>query len=86
MLYSVKRDNFGYNAITSNQYGMKIRQDWLEKLNLPMPQTLDEFYNALVAFRENDMNENGLKDERMVIQLDTCNSSWGGFFDNGVAN
>ena len=86
MLYSVKRDNFGYNAITSNQYGMKIRQDWLEKLNLPMPQTPDEFYNALVAFRENDMNENGLKDERMVIQLDTCNSSWGGFFDNGVAN
>lgn len=28
-----------------------MRKDWLDKLNLPIPQTRDEFYNALVAFK-----------------------------------
>lgn len=85
-LYSVDRENFGYNAVTSNTYGMKIRTDWLEKLDLPMPTTLDEFYDALVAFRENDMNGNGMKDERMVLTLDSCSGTWGGIFDTGVSN
>ena len=85
-LYSVDRENFGLNAITSNQYSLKIRQDWLDRLGLPMPQTLDEFFDALVAFRENDMNGNGVKDERMALTLDTCDSTWGGIFDTGVAN
>jgi putative aldouronate transport system substrate-binding protein len=30
-----------------------IREDWLKKLNIPVPTTLDEFYNALTAFRDN---------------------------------
>lgn len=85
-LYSVNRENFGYNAVTSNTYGMKIRTDWLKELGLPMPTTLDEFFNALVAFRENDMNKNGIKDERMVLTLDSCSGSWGGIFDTGVSN
>ena len=31
-----------------------IRKDWLDKLGLPLPSTMDEFYKALVAFKEND--------------------------------
>lgn len=34
---------------TSGEY---IRQDWLDKLNLPLPKTKDELYNTLVAFRD----------------------------------
>ena len=30
-----------------------IRKDWLDKLGLPLPTTEEEFYNALVAFRDN---------------------------------
>jgi len=30
-----------------------IRQDWLNKLGLALPTTEEEFYNALVAFRDN---------------------------------
>jgi putative aldouronate transport system substrate-binding protein len=30
-----------------------IREDWLKKLNIPVPETLDAFYKALVAFRDN---------------------------------
>jgi hypothetical protein len=42
-----------------------------------MPKTLDEFYNALVAFRDKDMNRNGVKDEVARITID-------GFL-NGIA-
>jgi len=43
--------------------GWFIRQDWLDKLGLPVPTDVAQYYNALKAFRENDPNGNGKKDE-----------------------
>lgn len=40
-----------------------IRQDWLNKLNLKTPTTVDELYDVLTAFRNDDPNGNGQKDE-----------------------
>lgn len=40
-----------------------IRKDWLDKLNLEIPTTVDELYTVLSAFRNDDPNGNGLKDE-----------------------
>lgn len=40
-----------------------IRKDWMDKLNLEMPTTVDELHDVLYAFRNEDPNENGLKDE-----------------------
>lgn len=40
-----------------------IRQDWLDKLNLKAPATVDELHDVLYAFRNEDPNGNGLKDE-----------------------
>ena len=40
-----------------------IRQDWLDKLNLKAPTTVDERHDVLYAFRNEDPNGNGLKDE-----------------------
>ncbi|WP_424932410.1 extracellular solute-binding protein [Amaricoccus macauensis] len=40
-----------------------VRQDWLDKLGLEQPQNVDELYDTLVAFRDQDPNGNGLKDE-----------------------
>lgn len=40
-----------------------INQAWLKKLNLKMPETTDDLYNTLVAFRDQDPNGNGKKDE-----------------------
>lgn len=40
-----------------------INQAWLKKLNLQVPKTTDELYNVLVAFRDQDPNGNGKKDE-----------------------
>ena len=42
---------------------MWINKAWLEKLGLQAPRTVDEFYDVLVAFRDQDPNGNGLKDE-----------------------
>jgi putative aldouronate transport system substrate-binding protein len=39
-----------------------IRQDWLDKLNLKVPETLDDLYNVMKAFAENDPDGNGKKD------------------------
>jgi len=45
---------------------MLIRKDWLEKLNLPVPTTAEEYLQALKAIRDNDANGNGQKDEVLV--------------------
>lgn len=47
--------------------GYFIRQDWLDKLGLEQPKTVDELYTVLKAFRENDPNGNGKKDETPYI-------------------
>ncbi len=43
--------------------GWFIRQDWLDKLGLKSPTTVEEYYNVLKAFRDGDPNGNGIKDE-----------------------
>ncbi|WP_186766595.1 extracellular solute-binding protein [Puniceibacterium confluentis] len=40
-----------------------IRQDWLDALGLEQPQNVDELHAVLTAFRNDDPNGNGLKDE-----------------------
>lgn len=40
-----------------------IRTDWLDKLGLEMPKTFEELEQVLYAFRDQDPNGNGLKDE-----------------------
>lgn len=40
-----------------------IRTDWLRKLELSTPETVDELYTVLTAFKHQDPNGNGLDDE-----------------------
>jgi len=40
-----------------------VREDWLNKLNLGKPVTLDDWYNMLKAFKEKDPNGNNEQDE-----------------------
>lgn len=39
-----------------------IRQDWLDKLKLNIPVTIDDFYNVTKAFAKNDPDGNGKND------------------------
>lgn len=57
--------------------GMTIRGDWLDKLGLKMPTTVDEWYTVLKAFKEKDPNGNGKADE---IPLSTWRSNARGVF------
>lgn len=43
--------------------GPQIRKDWLDKLGLDVPQTPDELYEVLKAFKTRDPNGNGEADE-----------------------
>ena len=49
----------------------QINKAWLEKLGMEAPRTVDELYDLLVAFRDNDMNGNGKKDEIPMIGRNT---------------
>jgi putative aldouronate transport system substrate-binding protein len=40
-----------------------MRQDWLDKLGLEVPTNVEELHTVLTAFRNDDPNGNGLKDE-----------------------
>lgn len=49
-------------------YEWYLRQDWLDKLNLPMPDTVDDLYKTLTAFKTQDPNGNGKQDEVPYFQ------------------
>lgn len=43
--------------------GWFVRQDWLDKLGMKQPTTIDELVAVWTAFRNKDPNGNGVKDE-----------------------
>lgn len=45
-----------------------INEQWLNNLNLEMPQTYEEFYNVLKAFKEQDANGNGDPNDEIPFQ------------------
>lgn len=47
--------------------GLIIRQDWLDALNLEMPETFDELYEVAKAFTENDPDGNGQNDTVGIV-------------------
>lgn len=54
-----------YIKSVQNEYmtRMWIEESWLDKLGLKIPQTTEEYRDVLRAFKENDCNGNGKKDE-----------------------
>ncbi|HML48127.1 MAG TPA: extracellular solute-binding protein, partial [Clostridia bacterium] len=56
-----------------------VNQNWLDAVNMEMPTTIDELYDVLVAFRDNDPNANGQKDE---IPLAFNEVQWAGKIAN----
>lgn len=47
----------------TTQSGFFMRKDWLDKLGLSAPETIDDWYNVLTAFKTKDPNGNGQTDE-----------------------
>ena len=62
---------FFYSDPTDPQaYALWINQTWLKNLNLEMPTTPDELFDVLIAFRDQDPNGNGKKDEIPLVGAD----------------
>lgn len=64
-----------YNQSLTNEYPAKIfiYQPWLDKLNLEVPTTIEEFYNVLNAFATQDPNGNGKNDEVPIMSYKSTN-------------
>ncbi|GGF95265.1 extracellular solute-binding protein [Paenibacillus abyssi] len=60
---SVDGKTYGiYRGRTLGRMGVSINKDWMEKVGLSEPKTIDEFYNLLKAFKEQDPDGNGKDD------------------------
>lgn len=60
-IYTLPEINECYHCTRSQK--MWINQAWLDKLNLKMPTTTEEFKQVLTAFKEKDPNGNNKQDE-----------------------
>ena len=56
-----------YALIDPMDYQVYINKQWLENLQMDQPTTLEELYDTLVAFRDNDPNGNGIHDEIPLV-------------------
>lgn len=64
-IYSLFRTSGQSHADSSQK--MWVYKPWLEKLGMAMPTTTQEYYDMLVAFRDNDMNGNGDPDDEYPL-------------------
>ncbi len=72
--YDGKRYCFNYaypDLGNNNENGMFINKKWLDAVGKEIPTTLDELYDVLIAFRDQDPNGNGLKDEIPMMGWNT---------------
>jgi len=98
LLYN-KMENLATDQVTGYLYGpvdifdnptdivqteTHINIEWMEKLGLKMPTTIDELYDVLVAFRDKDPNGNGKKDEIPLMGL--AGNSFGRSVDSYLIN
>ena len=80
-IYGLPQVNECYHCFYSQR--AYINQVWLDNLGLDMPQTTDDLFNALVAFKEQDPNGNGEADE---IPLAAATTGWNTNLDGFLMN
>jgi putative aldouronate transport system substrate-binding protein len=53
------------NRALSGYAGIMIRQDWLDRVGLKVPTTINELHTAFLAFKQRDANGNGDPDDEI---------------------
>ncbi|MFD0958399.1 extracellular solute-binding protein [Paenibacillus chungangensis] len=61
--------------------GSMIRQDWLDRLNLPVPDTIEDWHRTLKAFKEQDANGNGDPNDEIPFASEAQGHYFMGFLD-----
>jgi putative aldouronate transport system substrate-binding protein len=60
---SVDEKTYGlYSEREPSRQGILIRKDWLDRLNLQEPETIEDLYEIMYQFTNNDPDGNGKKD------------------------
>ncbi|QAY68266.1 extracellular solute-binding protein [Paenibacillus protaetiae] len=78
---SVDGKTYGiYRGRALGRNGVYYRKDWLDKVGLPVPKTIDDFYNMLKAFKEQDPDGDG-KDDTYGLVMVKWTGGWGAGFD-----
>lgn len=78
---SIDGKNYGlYRGRVLGRNGMAFRKDWLDQVGLQTPETIDDFYNMLKAFKEKDPDGNG-KDDTYGMVLVKWTGGWASGFD-----
>jgi putative aldouronate transport system substrate-binding protein len=79
---SIEGKNYGiYRGRALGRNGVYYRKDWLDNVGLTVPQTIDDFYNMLKAFKEKDPDKNG-QDDTYGLVLVKWTGGWASGFDN----
>lgn len=66
--------------------GYVINQDWLDNLGLEVPTTIDEYYEVVKAFKEQDPDGNGQDDTFGFYVAEERGSNTFGYIGRGFAN
>ncbi|ASA19476.1 extracellular solute-binding protein [Paenibacillus donghaensis] len=78
---AIEGKNYGlYRGRSLGRNGMVYRKDWLDKVGLQEPKTVDDFYNMLTAFKEKDPDGNGKADSYGMV-LVKWTGQWASGFD-----
>ena len=88
--FLVRSDGNIYQLLRSEEYSqietpnnLFINKLWLDNLGLDIPQTTEDFYQVLKAFKEQDPNGNGQADEIPFTSLDNGWSVMGSLYSLG---
>jgi putative aldouronate transport system substrate-binding protein len=83
-IYGLPHINDCYHCSMSQK--MWVYQPWLDKLGLEVPETTEEFYQMLKAFKEQDPNGNGRADEIPLSGTREVNGGWRAQLDSYIMN
>lgn len=64
--------------------GFQIRQDWLDAVGMEIPTTLDELFDTVKAFQDQDVNQNGEADEAVVVNYGSFATDISCWFGLGI--
>lgn len=74
---------FKPEALWAGNRGYVINKDWLDKLGLEIPTTIDEYYNVIKAFKEQDPDGNGQDDTYGFYVAEPYGSNSFGYISRG---
>lgn len=71
---------FGLKYYAAYRAPLFINKQWLDNLGLEIPRTTDEYYQVLKAFKLQDANGNGNRNDEIPVSF--CNLGWLGLGPN----